>query len=919
MNEKTHNKIKDININLINNYNSDITKNQIPVPNINTNINTNSFSQENIFNELLNTLNCQESKNNSSFSESINSNQENANIMMNKDQLYHFVILLQRLIYQNQNINNNRNISKNGESTNNTYINNVSRNTNIIKEFHENKSNNINKNIINENLNTNKHLKKNKSDTNINELKVTLKEKQENKIISKNKEINNNKIDEKKLKKTPYDDIPIKLNTINFLELVEKKLADEENKKNSRSKNYIRKIINRVKKDRIINKNNNLVIKEEKTSTYRESINRNHAKNIIKRNNNKSINYSFDKDETKIIFPDIKNTIENSMSIIDNMNTIFIKGESNKKKVINYNISKFDFLIKGGNKSIEEILEKYNEKEQILNKKIKEMNKEIIKLKEEQSKIIKIKSEYEKCMNKLNNDIYQLGQKREEFEKFRKNELIKIKNSKKNIILESKNIKEIKNKNQELMNKSKKDKEIIDKLKQQVFKLTIKQKNNNTNINLSKERRYKSPDNNFKNNFSDSKSNLINRLNTQYNTHTHQLSDSNNTLIIDNNVNNILSPPMGDKYIRERISLSMKPNNTINKNDNLISNHMIPKENELNSNIYNRTSQNESSGFLSVSQRILENSNGNIKPKKDYKNDRLLFSPITCKTSIGFGLRKISMKLNNSPKKNSKFPRKIYENKQYENQVHNTNIGEKEEENDHFKTYSTENNVKHNMIKEIQMKNKNNNNPINNIFLTENKKTFDFKNKNKKKYKKELLNKSANNANNRLKNHKLNISKNTNLKEEYDFIIPKKYLNQEYKLLKTIKENDKITNIYSNDKKEIIFNNGIRKEIYKKEHQIIYYLDGDIKQIFPDGKISYFHKDSKSVETTLNNGMKIYKLNNGQIEKHFPDGTKLIIFNDDTEKYIYNDGSEETYFSDGFVRKEKDKDVIVEKTLEEDN
>ena len=204
MNEKTHNKIKDININLINNYNSDITKNQIPVPNINTNINTNSFSQENIFNELLNTLNCQESKNNSSFSESINSNQENANIMMNKDQLYHFVILLQRLIYQNQNINNNRNISKNGESTNNTYINNVSRNTNIIKEFHENKSNNINKNIINENLNTNKHLKKNKSDTNINELKVTLKEKQENKIISKNKEINNNKIDEKKLKKSIF-------------------------------------------------------------------------------------------------------------------------------------------------------------------------------------------------------------------------------------------------------------------------------------------------------------------------------------------------------------------------------------------------------------------------------------------------------------------------------------------------------------------------------------------------------------------------------------------------------------------------------------------------------------------------------------------------------------------------------------------
>ena len=48
------------------------------------------------------------------------------------------------------------------------------------------------------------------------------------------------------------------------------------------------------------------------------------------------------------------------------------------------------------NKSIEEAVEKCNEKENLYNKKIKELNKEIIKLKEEQSKISKIKLEYEK-------------------------------------------------------------------------------------------------------------------------------------------------------------------------------------------------------------------------------------------------------------------------------------------------------------------------------------------------------------------------------------------------------------------------------------------------------------------------------------------------------------------------------------------
>ena len=54
-------------------------------------------------------------------------------------------------------------------------------------------------------------------------------------------------------------------------------------------------------------------------------MNKLYDKNIIKRNNDKLMNYSFDKEETKIIMPENKFTIENS--IIDNMNTIFIKGE----------------------------------------------------------------------------------------------------------------------------------------------------------------------------------------------------------------------------------------------------------------------------------------------------------------------------------------------------------------------------------------------------------------------------------------------------------------------------------------------------------------------------------------------------------------------------------------------------------------
>ena len=924
MKERIDNKIKDININLINNYNSDITKNQIPVPNIHTNLNANSFSQENIFNELMNSINCQESKNNSSFSESINSNQENPSIIMNKDQLYHIFFLFQKLINQNQNMINNRNNNKNEESTintNNTYINNINSNNNIIKDFHENNNNYKNKKINNRNTNLIQNLKKNKSDTNIIEQKEILKEKEENKIMPKNKETHNKIIEAKNNKKNPYDDIPIKLNTTNFLELVEKKLADEENKNNNlnlKNKNYIRKVIGKVKRDKTKNKNNNPIIKEERTKTYRESINGLCGNNLIKRNNNKSLNYSFDKEETKLIFPENKNTIENSTSIIDNMNTIFIKGELPKKKIIEYKISNFDFMIKNCNKSLEDLLDKCNEKEQILNKKIKEMNKEIIKLKEEQSKVNKIKLEYEKYTTKLNNDIYQLSQKREEFEKFRKNELIKIKNNKKNIMSESKNIKEIKNKNQELINKSKKDKEIIEKLKQQINKLEMKLKENGFNTNIIKERRFKSPECNFRNNLSESKSNIISRINTHYKTQTHQLTDYNNTMGNYNNNNNILYQSTDEKFFKDRINVSLKKNNLTNKNKSLTYKIMPPKENEIMNHIYNKTKQNESSGYLSISQRILENSMGNIKPKRENKNEKLLFSPIACKTSIGFGLRKISIKLNTTPKQNMRLRRKIYENKHNENQILDTNSEEKEETNEKFiHTYNNENSIKNNIIKDIYMKTKKNF-PLNNIFLPENKRKLNLKAKKQKRNEKEILNKSDKNT--KIKKNKIiNTNKSKINKEEYDFIIPKKYLNKEYKLIKTIKENDKTISIFTNDKKAILYNDGTRKEIYKKEHQIIYYTNGDIKQIFSDGKISYLYNDSKKVETTLNNGIKIYKLNNGQIEKHFPDGTKLIIFNDDTEKYIYNDGSEETYFSDGFVKKDKDKDIIMEKTLEEDN
>jgi hypothetical protein len=80
MTEQIQNNTKDIDSTSQNNISSDNSKNQIPLCDINSNSNPNfnSLSQENIFNEFINSTNYQESKGSSSFynfSETIQSNQ----------------------------------------------------------------------------------------------------------------------------------------------------------------------------------------------------------------------------------------------------------------------------------------------------------------------------------------------------------------------------------------------------------------------------------------------------------------------------------------------------------------------------------------------------------------------------------------------------------------------------------------------------------------------------------------------------------------------------------------------------------------------------------------------------------------------------------------------------------------------------
>ena len=89
-----------------------------------------------------------------------------------------------------------------------------------------------------------------------------------------------------------------------------------------------------------------------------------------------------------------------------------------------------------------------------------------------------------------------------------------------------------------------------------------------------------------------------------------------------------------------------------------------------------------------------------------------------------------------------------------------------------------------------------------------------------------------------------------------------------------------------------------------------------MNQIIPDQKSIYYYNDAKTIQTTYPDGLQVFKFSNGQIEKHFIDGSKQITFPDGSLRYILNDGYEETYFVDGSVQSTNLENVITMKYID---
>ena len=810
-----------------------------------------------------------------------------------------------------------------------------------LKDEKENKNKNFNQINISLKENNNNNTSDNKTNTS-NTKEITDAEKNE---------------EEKKLlkNKNKFDEIPIKPSEYNFMELVEKTLAKEENnypkgilRENSnpnliKNRIYIEK--NRIKRNHPGKSNKNIrdenkkVIEKINSSfpSQEMSINAFNINNNTKKINDDEINsIKIDNDNIHINNICEKNykKITEVINEDENYNTKFQSNENNeqinndikntniknsqknincKEQINNFysfqNDSKNNNEISIMDKEIISELPNNNDndnttwvnRDHLIQQKIKELNSEIIKFKEERNKVCKLKLEYEKLQTKLINDVKQFTLKKEEFEKYRQEELNKIKNEKKKILTENKLINNIKIQNQSYAMTIKKDKETIKNLKDQIaeYQFIFKQKENENKRHS------------IKNNKKPIEFRKLNELELNYFETNNPLNDNKicygkKIKVSERNINR-----NNERAMRNYSSISGK----MKRKYDDISIQNIKLENSCNGlniskkEIIHKTSKSDIN-YVMMNKENLENSVDSLK--KNVNEDKSNNNPFCKNNNLQNQFQYLSENYNITNNKGNAIDIKI------NNQNLNKKSSEDIKSNNNKRNFLKNNQNSTNNVSKINQKrityktktetkfcNKGKNNGKLNTNINEQFNPNKSTNINKKNNKpvKNITISSLSSKNISIKRNSNKNTQNTTKNESYDFIIPKKYTEGNYKLLKSLTSDGKIINLYTNNKREIIFESGIRKEIFDDGYHIVYFINGDLKQTFPDGKTVYFFNEAKTTQTSYNDGLQVFKFNNGQIEKHYPNGTKQITFPNGTVRYISNDGYEETYYVDGSVQK----------------
>ena len=278
-----------------------------------------------------------------------------------------------------------------------------------------------------------------------------------------------------------YDEIPIKPLNVDFIELVEKSIANDNSINKDEVTTNKKKIINKRPLHKKIINVSKPSKKDKKYSYYTDIIDENGKINenkIIKRN--KFLSPQSTKSEIKKLLFDstsIDSSIKKAKTITSHSNddnTIKEKVETENKE-----------------EEKKEIIDNRSPKEKKIEQRLKELNIEINKVKVERQKIYKLKLEYEKLLIKLKEDIDILSIRKADYEIYKETEMKRIDNNRKDMIQDIKRYNNMIKENKSLEVNFNKDKAIIEELSKQIEKMNKENKekedSNNCIINELKE------------------------------------------------------------------------------------------------------------------------------------------------------------------------------------------------------------------------------------------------------------------------------------------------------------------------------------------------------------------------------------------------------------------------------------------------
>ena len=104
---------------------------------------------------------------------------------------------------------------------------------------------------------------------------------------------------------------------------------------------------------------------------------------------------------------------------------------------------------------------------------------------------------------------------------------------------------------------------------------------------------------------------------------------------------------------------------------------------------------------------------------------------------------------------------------------------------------------------------------------------------------------------------------------ELDLIFPEKYHGNQlqHKVIEeTFQPNGTIVRMYDTGKKEILFPSGQKKLIFKDGYGVVYYVNGDIKQIYTNYKETYFYAKDNLLQVKFTDGQTYLKYSDGRVE-----------------------------------------------------